>query len=203
MHVFLKRRLNQVLFCTCVLHSLKMHSQLPQRGRRLISHELMRQIMLVCHVAKRAQVKIKAFTTLPAHALYAPLLAVVTNDVRMPNANGGVVEYAQIVLVLVAHTVVGTRARIPLHDHSLFGRRLAAQFAHFGDGATMAFAIVLVPPLPVGTTDNSNSYLHQQQQQQQQQQFKAKPFFFVFYSKNDHCEFRIYLECTESSCIFE
>lgn len=90
----------------------------------------MSEIVLVGHVAVSAQVKVEAFRALPAHALYATLLAVVANHIRMTNADGCVVEYAQVEFALIANSIVGTRARVPLNNHR-FLRACAASLSAF------------------------------------------------------------------------
>lgn len=56
------------------------------RVGRLVALEGMREVVLVLHVALRAQVEVEADEALPAHAPQPMLLAAVTDDVGVPDA---------------------------------------------------------------------------------------------------------------------
>ena len=74
--------------------------------------------------------------------------------------NWCIVHHAEIIRALVPDTIVRLGARVPLDNDSLVGRRGASGFTYFDHGAYMAFARVLVLPLPVGPSDHPQTHLH-------------------------------------------
>ena len=105
--------------------------------------------MFVCHVTKRTQIKIKTFTTFPSHSLYASLFTIIAYNIRMPNAYWCIIEYTQIIFILIANAIICTWARVPLDNDCFLGRSFTPEFSYFRYCSTVAFAIVLIPPLPI------------------------------------------------------
>ena len=100
----------------------------------------MGQVVFVDHVTRSAQIKVKTLGALPSNALYASFFAVIANYIGMANAYGRVIEDAQIVFALVADAVVGPRTRVPLYNHCLIGRGLAAWFTDLHYGTAVSYA---------------------------------------------------------------
>lgn len=74
--------------------------------------------------------------------------------------NLGIIIKQQVVGALVAGTVVGSCAAVPLHHHSLIWCRCAALPPDLHHGAHVAFAVILVTPFPVQAADHAHAHLH-------------------------------------------
>ncbi len=66
----------------------------------------------------------------------------------------------QVIGTLVASAVIGSRAAVPLHHHSLVWRGSAALPPDLHHSANVALAVILVSPFPVQTTHHAHAHLH-------------------------------------------
>lgn len=78
--------------------------------------------MNVVSVAVRTQVKVGALSAAEQNACDSRLLAAVADDVLMAHPDLCVVDNNEVVLALVADSVVGPMSRVPVHDDRLLWR---------------------------------------------------------------------------------
>lgn len=82
----------------------------------------MLQVVYVVSVAVSTQVEVCTLSTAEENPSDASLLASVTNYVLMTNADLSVVDDDEVVLTLIADTIVRPMSRVPIHDDRLFRR---------------------------------------------------------------------------------
>lgn len=98
--------------------------------------------MDIIAIAMGAQVKVLTLGTAEKNASNARLLTPVTDNVRMSYANLCVVNNNQIVLTLIADTVVCSMTRVPINDNRLLRRMSRAWSANFTQRANVTFTAV-------------------------------------------------------------
>lgn len=82
--------------------------------------------MNIIAIAVRAQIKVLTLAAAEEYSCNARLLTAVADNVRMSHANLCVVDDNQIVLALIAHTVVCPMTRVPIYDNCFLGRMCRA-----------------------------------------------------------------------------
>lgn len=98
--------------------------------------------MDIIAIAMWAQVKVLTLSTAEKNASNARLLTTVADNVRMSYANLCVVNDNQIVLALIADTVICSMTRVPINDNRLLGRMSRAWSANFTQRANVTFTAV-------------------------------------------------------------
>lgn len=126
----------------------------------LKSGKSMVEIVFVTHIAKSAQIHALTYETLPSHASDAVLFACVAYNIGMSDTDRCVVQKSQIICVLITNSVISSRTRIPLDDNSLVGRRVRARLSDLHNCPAMAFAVVLIIPLPLRASNYSQPWLY-------------------------------------------
>lgn len=140
----------------------------------------MSQVMHIGHVALSTKVVIFALRALPSDTDYTVRFTAITDDIRVFDARGSVIENHQVVSVLVANAIIAPRAVVPLHDDSLVGSLISmivgrgstrassgcccccsciGWLTNLYDCASMTLATVLFRPFPVKAADDSKANL--------------------------------------------
>lgn len=130
-----------------------------------------RQVVHVSHVTLRTEIVVGALCALPSHADDAVPLASVAHDVVVLHTSCGVVENEQVVVTLVAYSVVAPGAVVPLNYNSFVGGFVSRirrgrsvserrwRLADFHNRPRVTLATVLVVPLPVVPANDPQSHL--------------------------------------------
>lgn len=83
-----------------------------------------------------------------------------THSRASPHTDLGVVIEQQVMGTLVASSIVGTCALVPLDDNCTVGGRGAAMAAKLHHGAHTALTAILLAPLPVYSAYHTHAHLH-------------------------------------------
>ena len=87
-------------------------------------------------------------------------LASPTHSWESTHTDLGVVIEQQVMGTLVASSIVGTCALVPLNDNCTVGGRGAAMAAKLHHGAHTALTSILLAPFPVHSAYHTHAHLH-------------------------------------------